>query len=90
MVQLTAAVPDELKHRSVLPDAVQMKHTLHAMQDRMHKLHVKRMSGGKCSVMSGIIYNDMVAALDRIAEYAFEVVEIEEELSREITGSGSH
>ncbi len=89
MVHLAVAMPEELKTRPVLAEAVEKKHALQASQDRMHKLHVKRMSSGRCNVASGIIYNDMVASLDRIAEYAFEVIEIEEELNNEIAGSSN-
>lgn len=88
LVHLAVASPDEASGEAVLSEALQMKDAFRAMEDKTHKLHIHRMSSGRCDVMSGIIFNDMVASLDRIAEYACTIIEIEGELKHEISGSG--
>ncbi|KAF0218517.1 MAG: phosphateNa+ [Geobacteraceae bacterium] len=50
------------------------------MQGRMNNNHIKRMTSGKCTVISGLVYGDIISAFNKIAEYAFNIMKTEKEL----------
>ncbi|GFI31036.1 MAG: Na/Pi cotransporter family protein [Lachnospiraceae bacterium] len=53
-----------------LPDILALEDDIDHMERELHQNHVKRMSKGKCSPMSGIVFTDMVTGLERVADHA--------------------
>jgi len=63
-----------------LEDARTLKESIKRMDEELNASHIKRMTAGKCSVIAGMIYSDIVNAFNKIAEVSFNIVEIEKEL----------
>jgi phosphate:Na+ symporter len=50
------------------------------MQEAMLNSHMKRLTGGKCTVAAGMSYSDIISAFGKIADYSVTVMEMEGEL----------
>ncbi len=53
-----------------LPEIDRLEETVDRMQDECQEGHVKRMSDGKCSIESGLIFTDLVIGLERVADHS--------------------
>ena len=42
-----------------------------ALEDELHKSHLVRLKSGKCSIVAGLLYGDMIAAFSKIASLCF-------------------
>lgn len=71
-----------------LANARALKDSIRQMEESMNNSHMKRLTSGKCSVIAGMIYGDITNSFDKIAEYAFNIVETEKELSDAVSVSG--
>jgi phosphate:Na+ symporter len=58
-----------------------LKDEIIRMQETMNSNHIQRMTSGKCTVMSGLVYGDIISSFNKIAEYAFNIMKTERELS---------
>jgi phosphate:Na+ symporter len=58
------------------------------MHEEMLRNHMKRLTGGKCTVAAGLVYGDIIAAFDKCSYYASRIVEIQRE-QLHATNSGS-
>lgn len=58
------------------------------MQEAMLNSHMKRLTGGKCTVAAGVAYSDMISAFGKIADYSFTLMEMEGELFHATSDSG--
>lgn len=47
-----------------------LEDTIDAMEKRLQKSHVKRMTKGKCTPQAGMLFSDTVSGLERIADHA--------------------
>lgn len=50
------------------------------MQETMLNNHMKRLTGGKCTVAAGVVYSDIISAFGKIADYSCTLLEMEREL----------
>ncbi len=50
------------------------------MQEAMLNTHMKRLTGGKCTVAAGVVYSDIISAFGKIADYSCTLLEMEREL----------
>jgi phosphate:Na+ symporter len=56
------------------------KETVGNMQETMLNSHMKRLTGGKCTVAAGMSYSDIISAFGKIADYSVTLMEMEGEL----------
>jgi phosphate:Na+ symporter len=67
-----------------------LKKELLELQQSINSSHLNRLTTGKCNVLSGLLFNDIVAAFMNIAEYSFNIIDIERSLtSAEPTNSSN-
>jgi len=59
------------------------------MQDAMLNNHMKRLTGGKCSVAAGVVFSDIVSAFDKVADHTLALMDKERELFH-AAANGSH
>jgi phosphate:Na+ symporter len=68
---------------TALADARALKDDIDSLQEFMHSSHIKRLSEGRCTVMAGVAYSDIIISFDKIAEYAFSIIKQVRRLSHE-------
>jgi phosphate:Na+ symporter len=57
-----------------------LKNAIKEMEENFNSNHITRLTTGKCTVVAGMIYSDIVNAFNKIAEYSFTIIETEKEL----------
>ena len=57
-----------------------LKNAIKQMEENFNSNHITRLTTGKCTVIAGMIYSDIVNAFNKIAEYSFTIIETEKEL----------
>jgi len=75
LVHLALGSPDDI-NESILSDARALKDEIDRLQEVMHANHVQRLTEGKCTVMAGVVFSDIIAAFDKVAEYAFSIIKL--------------
>lgn len=58
-------------------------------QETLHKNHISRLHNGKCSIVAGLLFGDMIAAFGRIAQISYEIIETEREFVNVTTSSSN-
>lgn len=58
-----------------------VKDSLYLQVEIMNNHHMERLTSGICTVIAGVIYNEIVSAFVKIGEYAFSIMKTERELS---------
>ena len=53
-----------------LNQILELENEIDAMERKLQKSHIKRLSKGKCSPKAGVTYTDMVTGLERVADHA--------------------
>jgi len=71
-----ALEPQDNAPQSLMADARHLKDDIKAIQETMHANHIRRLSDGQCSVLAGVAYSDIIAAFDKIADYAFTIIKL--------------
>jgi phosphate:Na+ symporter len=66
--------------KSTLDTARSLNNTVLQMKESIQSNHMKRLTGGKCTVAAALVYSDIVAAFWRISDYALTIMETEGEL----------
>lgn len=56
------------------------KDAIGQLQEAMLNTHMKRLTGGKCTVAAGVVYSDIISAFGKIADYSCTLLEMEREL----------
>jgi phosphate:Na+ symporter len=56
------------------------KEAIGQLQEAMLNNHMKRLTGGKCTVAAGVVYSDIISAFGKIADYSCTLLEMEREL----------
>ncbi|HEY6873479.1 MAG TPA: Na/Pi symporter [Geobacteraceae bacterium] len=59
------------------------------MQETMLNNHMKRLTGGKCSVAAGVVYSDILSAIDKIADHSLALMDKERELFHAASNGGN-
>ncbi|WP_179106510.1 Na/Pi cotransporter family protein [Terribacillus halophilus] len=54
---------------------IQQEHKIDAMERKLRKQHIQRLTEGSCSGQSGIIFIDMISNLERIGDHAVNIAE---------------
>jgi phosphate:Na+ symporter len=57
------------------------KDAIGQLQEAMLNNHMKRLTGGKCTVAAGVVYSDIISAFGKIADYSCTLLEMERELN---------
>jgi phosphate:Na+ symporter len=56
-----------------------LQENIRQMHEAMLHNHMKRLTGGKCTVAAGLVYGDIIASFDKSSEYACRIMEIQRE-----------
>lgn len=83
----TEAVTEEMA--GDLQPARSCREAVGEMQELMLNNHMKRLTGGKCTVAAGVAYSDMISAFGKIADYSMTILETEGELLHAASESGN-
>ena len=63
---------------SALP---QLKVELRAVEDELQKSHLRRLKSGKCNILAGLLYGDMIACFTKIGHLSCSLVAHKDEIS---------
>jgi len=55
--------------------ALECEHRINAMEDKLQHTHQKRLVSGECDVISGVVFLDMVANLEKVGDHLTNVAE---------------
>jgi phosphate:Na+ symporter len=60
------------------PDRISaLQENVRHMHETMLHNHMKRLTGGKCTVAAGLVYGDIIASFDKCSDYACRIMEIQ-------------
>ena len=62
---------------------------INSMQETMLNNHMKRLTGGDCTVAAGMSYSDIIAAFVKLSDHAFSLLEVQEELVNVVSDSSN-
>ena len=90
---------EEIVHQSVnaldeeassdLEHARMIQENIRLMLEAMLHNHMKRLTGGKCTVSAGLVYGDIISSFDKISDYSYRIMEMEKELFNATTSSSN-
>ncbi|UFS70043.1 Na/Pi cotransporter family protein [Geomonas sp. RF6] len=67
-----------LAERVLLEDSLEshteLKMELAALEEALQKSHMQRLKAGRCTVVAGLLYGDMIAAFSKIAQLSFSLI----------------
>lgn len=63
------------REKDHLGKALKSEEELNALRDKFRQSHLARLSRGKCSPVSGIIFNDMLTSFEKMGDHAVNVSE---------------
>jgi phosphate:Na+ symporter len=66
----------------------ELKAQVEQMQERIKNNHLKRLSSGKCTVIAGLLFGDIIACFAKIAQFSVNIVESERDFLN-VSTSGS-
>ncbi|GAM11565.1 putative protein [Geobacter sp. OR-1] len=69
-----ALLASEPFSETIRTDARGLKDEIDTLEDHMHNSHIKRLSEGRCTILAGVAYSDIIVSFDKIAEYAHSVI----------------
>jgi phosphate:Na+ symporter len=52
----------------------QLQQELAVLEDALHKSHLKRLKSGKCSIVSGLLYGDIIASFSKIGQLSSTII----------------
>ncbi|MBW2703391.1 MAG: Na/Pi cotransporter family protein [Deltaproteobacteria bacterium] len=61
---------------NIMPRAIQLEQSINDMRRLMRKGHVTRLHQGKCEVLSGLVFIDMLTSFEKIGDHAFNVAQM--------------
>ena len=64
-----------------------LKIEIATLEDELHKSHLKRLKSGKCTIVAGLLYGDMVASFSKIASLCFTSITHKKGISHDAPGS---
>ena len=65
----------------------QLKLEIAMLEDELNKSHLKRLKSGKCGIVAGLLYGDMIASFSKIAQLCYTIVSHKKGISHESYGS---
>jgi phosphate:Na+ symporter len=75
---------EESEEEEELP---QLKLEIAMLEDELNKSHLKRLKSGRCSIVAGLLYGDMIASFSKIAHLCYTIVNHKKGISHDSTGS---
>ncbi|WP_460594237.1 Na/Pi cotransporter family protein [Geomonas sp. Red276] len=76
-----------LQERSEGREVHELKGALAALEDELHQSHLRRLKSGKCGIVAGLLFNDMIASFATVARLSCSVIDEKRGLSDGSTGS---
>ena len=64
-----------------------LKLEIAALEDELDRSHLRRLKSGKCSIVAGLLYGDMIASFSKIANLCFTSITHKREISHDSPGS---
>jgi len=61
----------------------EVKREVALLEEELHKSHLRRLKSGKCSIVSGLLYGDMIACFGKIAQLTYSIVALKKGLAHE-------
>ena len=61
----------------------ELKLEIASLEDELHKSHMKRLKSGKCSIVAGLLYGDMIACFSKIAHLSFSIIAQKREITHD-------
>lgn len=55
-------------------DLASFKVELAQLEDELNKSHLKRLKSGRCSIVAGLLFGDMIASFAKVAELGFTII----------------
>lgn len=52
----------------------ELKLEIYSLQDELQNSHLQRLKSGKCSIVSGLLYGDMIACFSKIAQLSYAII----------------
>ena len=68
-------------------DLARLKVSIATLEDELNKSHLKRLKSGKCSIVAGLLYGDMIASFSKIAHLCYTIVNHKRGISHDPSGS---
>ena len=68
--------------RESVDRALELEQKINALRGKFDKSHVKRLERGKCDVLSGLIFGDVIGNLERIGDHLSNIAERTPELQK--------
>jgi phosphate:Na+ symporter len=62
---------------SIIEDARMLRENVRKMHENLKNNHVNRLSSGACTVIAGLLYIDIISAVDKIGELALGIIRAE-------------
>ncbi|HLO25454.1 MAG TPA: PhoU domain-containing protein, partial [Geobacteraceae bacterium] len=72
-----------------LDRAQKIQENIRQMIEAMLHNHIKRLTGGKCTVPAGLVYGEIMSSFDKISDYSCRIMEIQGELYNATTGGSN-
>lgn len=51
-----------------------LKLEIASLEDELHKSHLRRLKSGKCTIVAGLLYGDMIACFAKIAQLSYSII----------------
>jgi phosphate:Na+ symporter len=51
-----------------------LKLEIASLEDELHKSHLRRLKSGKCTIVAGLLYGDMIACFSKIAQLSYSII----------------
>jgi phosphate:Na+ symporter len=67
-------------------ELARIKSEIADMEEELHNSHLRRLKSGKCSIVAGLLYGDMIAAFSKIAHLCCTIIAHKRGISHDATG----
>jgi len=64
-----------------------LKLEIASLEDALQKNHLRRLKTGKCSIVAGLLYGDMIASFSKIAHLSYSIIALKEGITHEAPSS---
>ncbi|HJV33987.1 Na/Pi cotransporter family protein [Geomonas sp.] len=64
-----------------------LKEEVALLHEELEQSHLRRLKSGKCGIIAGLLYNDMIASFSKIAELTFSIIDQKKGIAHDPTGS---
>jgi phosphate:Na+ symporter len=64
-----------------------LKLEIASLEDEVQKSHLKRLKSGRCSIVAGLLYGDMIASFSKVAHLSYSIITQKRGITHESTSS---